>query len=450
LTDSGDGTNQRWRRERTEWAGSGMLWLTGHPGSPPLWPVAGLMEGLGDTSHRIADRSARLGRRIRPEPDRLLTGRAALLGLSRRGPVSPGGASRLLSAADGWVALTFSRPDDLALVPAILGTVTADDPWSALTSRVRSLGCRHLVDRARLVGVPAAAIGDPGELAASGDPEIIEHLQGAVPGRSLSQTLVVDLSSLWAGPLCAKLLGEAGCRVVKVESTDRPDGARAGNARFFDWLHSGHESVVLDFGSGQGLEVLHALVARADVVIEASRPRALAALGIEAEGVVGRARGKTWLSITGYGREGKAADRVAFGDDAGVAAGLVAWDPTGHPVFCGDAVADPVAGMVAARAVLDSRARGGGELIDLSMVGALRSVARSMPPGATPVPDRMCDTEGSHTERSDTDDWTVEIDGSMVPVERPAPPASVVPAAPLGAHTTSVIAELVTPTSPDG
>ena len=80
------------------------------------------MEGLGDTSHRIADGSARMGHRIRPEPDRLLTGRAALLGLSRRGPVSPGGASRLLAAADGWVALTLSRPDDLELVPAIIGT----------------------------------------------------------------------------------------------------------------------------------------------------------------------------------------------------------------------------------------------------------------------------------------------------------------------------------------
>ena len=337
-----------------------MLWLTGHPGQPPLWPVAGLMEGLGDTGRRIARASALVGRRIQLEPGRLLTGRAALLGLSRRGGVSPGGTSRLLSAADGWVALTLSRPDDLDLVPAIIGTAAGGDPWSALTGAARSLGCRQLVDRARLVGVPAASIGDPGELAVSGDPEIIECPQGAVPVRSLSQTLVVDLSSLWAGPLCAKLLGEAGCRVVKVEAANRPDGARSGNPHFFDWLHSGHQSVILDFGTRQGLEALHALVDRADVVIEASRPRALAALGIDAEQVVGRARGKTWLSITGYGREGNAADRVAFGDDTGVAAGLVAWDPTGHPVFCGDAVADPVAGMEAARAVLDSRAHGGG------------------------------------------------------------------------------------------
>ena len=337
-----------------------MLWLTGHPGSPPLWPVAGLIEGLGETSRRIADVSALSGRRIQPEPARMLTGRAALLGLSRRGAVSPGGASRLLAAADGWVALTLSRPDDSERVPAIIGKVTGHDPWSALTRAARSLGRMELVDRAQLVGVPATPIGSAEELATSGDPEIIERPAGTAPGRWLGQALVVDLSSLWAGPLCAKLLGEAGCRVVKVEATNRPDGARAGNPHFFDWLHSGHESVVLDFGTRLGLETLHALVARADVVIEASRPRALAALGVEAARVVGSARGKIWLSITGYGRKGTAADRVAFGDDAGVAAGLVAWDPSGRPVFCGDAVADPVVGMEAARAVLESRARGGG------------------------------------------------------------------------------------------
>jgi CoA-transferase family III len=438
--DPGDGANQRWRRERTQWARSGMLWLTGHPGDPPLWPVAALMEGLGATSRRIAHASALLGRRTQPEPDRLLTGRAALLGLSRQGTVSPGGASRLLPTADGWVALTLSRPDDLELVPAIIGTMPNGDPWSALTGAVGSLGCRDLVDRAQLVGIPAATVGTPGELAAFGDPEIIGHPDGAAPGRSVGQTLVVDLSALWAGPLCAKLLGEAGCRVIKVESTNRPDGARAGDSDFFDWLHSGHESVVLDFGTRQGLDSLHALIARADVVIEASRPRALAALGVEAERVVGGNRGKTWISITGYGRKEAAADRVAFGDDAGVAAGLVAWDPSGRPVFCGDAVADPVGGMEAARAVLESRARGGGELIDLSMVDAVRSLARLLPQGGTPVPSRGCDT----------DDWSVDIDGSTVTVARPVPPAPVAPAAAPGAHTRSAIAELVTPsTSPD-
>ena len=51
-----------------------------------------------------------------------------------------------------------------------------------------------------------------------------------------------------------------------------------------------------------------------------------------------------WVSITGYGRDGPAAQRVAFGDDAAVAGGLIGGDRT-DPVFCADAVADPLAGL---------------------------------------------------------------------------------------------------------
>ena len=145
--------------------------------------------------------------------------------------------------------------------------------------------------------------------------------------------MVVDLSSMWAGPLCARLLGLAGAQVIKVESADRPDGARAGDRRFFDWLHAGHRSVVVDFRSESGRAALAALLETADVVIEASRPRALAAFGLAPETTPHR-DGQVWLSITGYGRA--EADRVAFGDDAAVAGGLVGWTapataPSGAP-----------------------------------------------------------------------------------------------------------------------
>ena len=85
---------------------------------------------------------------------------------------------------------------------------------------------------------------------------------------------------MWAGPLCARLLGLAGAEVIKVESPARPDGARSGNGEFFDWLHAGHRSLSADFGTREGRTALRALLEAADVVIEASRPRALAALGL--------------------------------------------------------------------------------------------------------------------------------------------------------------------------
>src|SRR5207302_84064 len=78
-----------------------------------------------------------------------------------------------------------------------------------------------------------------------------------------------------------RLLRDAGARVVKVESVNRPDGARAGPSEFFDLLNAGKEGVALDFEREP--RHLHDLLSRADVVVEASRPRALAQFDIAAE-----------------------------------------------------------------------------------------------------------------------------------------------------------------------
>jgi hypothetical protein len=102
---------------------------------------------------------------------------------------------------------------------------------------------------------------------------------------------VLDLSSLWAGPLCAHLLGLAGARVVKLESASRPDGARAGSAAFFDLLNAGKASVALDLSSRAGRDSLRRLIASSDIVIESARPRALRQLGIEAEALVAEVPG---------------------------------------------------------------------------------------------------------------------------------------------------------------
>jgi crotonobetainyl-CoA:carnitine CoA-transferase CaiB-like acyl-CoA transferase len=228
--------------------------------------------------------------------------------------------------------------------------------------------------------------------------------------------LVVDLSSLWAGPLCARLLADAGARVVKVESVARPDGARSGPAAFYDRLHAGHRSVAVDFATAAGREALRRLVAAADVVIEASRPRALAQLGVDAAAAV-RGGVRVWVSITGYGR---GHDGVAFGDDAAVAGGLVAWAPDGRPRFAGDAVADPLTGLAAAGATRSALRSGGGWLLDVSMSHVAAEVAAATPPG-TPWP------PGGPAE------------ACPPRVRAPAPAAA---ARPLGADTAAVLAEL--------
>ncbi len=159
---------------------------------------------------------------------------------------------------------------------------------------------------------------------------------------------------------------------------DGPTAPRRGPPAFFDLLHGDQESVALDFADPGDAARLAALVAAADVVIEASRPRALAQLGIDAAAVAA-ASASVWVSITGYGRGGPAGRRVAFGDDAAVAGGLVA-GTTADPVFCADAVADPLSGLAAAAAVVDRLAAGGGWLVDVAMAGVAAWCARLPPP----------------------------------------------------------------------
>lgn len=163
-------------------------------------------------------------------------------------------------------------------------------------------------------------------------------------------------------------------RVIKVESTTRLDGARHGPAPFFDLLNGTKESVVVDVGSSCGRKILAALVHSADVVIESSRPRALEQLGIDRGSVMKQGTVQVWLSISGYGRRGDAAMRIAFGDDAAVAGGLVGGN-LHAPVFCADAIADPATGLRAAVAIAECLAAGVRSTIDVSLAGVAASLA---------------------------------------------------------------------------
>lgn len=287
----------------------------------------------------------------------LLTGRAALLDIAPQGQVSAGGATRLLATRDGWCALTLSRPDDIETIPALLQDDSVrSDPWPAVLAWAAVTSAAELAARARLLGLPVAVLGETAPA-----PPAVSPLWPAQTG-SLAGTLVADLSSMWAGPLCGQLLARAGATVVKVESWSRPDGTRGGAPEFFDWMNGGKLSYAVDFDHPRDLA---ALIAAADVVIEASRPAALTRRGLGPD--AGAARpGRIWLRITGHGTEGEKADWVAFGDDAAVSGGLVGFRQ-GAPVFSGDAIADPLTGLHAAAAVADSRHRGGGDLIEFSM-----------------------------------------------------------------------------------
>ncbi|MFL6240217.1 MAG: CoA transferase [Actinomycetes bacterium] len=402
-----------------EWAGSGAMALTGHRGGAPL-----LAPGAPASAVRgallVFDLLSQLAHRPPGAlPDaRMLGERAALTGARRNAPWSVGGAFRCLRAADGWLGISLPRDDDHALVPALVDDRAVTESWAAVAAWAAGTAVAGAVDRAQTLGIAAAAVpADRDERAAA---PLATHVGGR--RRRTNRAVVVDLSALWAGPLCASLLHAAGARVIKVESVNRSDGARRGNQTFFDLLNHGHESVVIDLGTANGRAALARLLCAADLVIESARPRALRQLGIDADDFV--THGTSWVSITGYGRREASAHRVAFGDDAAAAAGLVGWTREG-PVPCGDAIADPLAGVHAAAAaaavLLDDHAH----LVDLSM----RDVAASA--AALPSEPAEVLAQGSG--------WVVRTECTTAVVAAPCARAPTGPARPPGADTASVL-----------
>ena len=406
------------------WASSGAMWLTGWPGAAPLAPSAPVMSRIEGARLLLAELSGRLGCAVNVDIPALMSGRAAEAGWGRQGRTSAGGSCRLIAASDGWVAVNLARPSDVDAVEAMAGAGPVTDPWPSLGRAAGGALAAEFVERAQLLGVPAAALG-----AHAGPPCRTTAPGPAMPGSRSSWT-VIDLSAMWAGPLCAQQLGRAGARVVKVESTVRPDGGRLGSPAFYDWLHAGHASVAFDLTAPAGRGRLRSLLDGADVVIEASRPRALSQLGVDAEEFVRSRPGRTWVSLTGYGREGPWSNRVAFGDDAAVAGGLVAYDVAGDPVFCADAAADPIAGLFAAVAVVASVVAGGGHLLDVSMAGVAAHVAVAAGPAV-----------GHPVASKAAGRWTVHHGSAHAEVARPRPLPPAAPARSMGADNRDVLAD---------
>ena len=202
-----------------DWGASGLAYLTGDPTGPPDFSRAPVLEHARRVTTSFGEATG-----VDVDAAMLLAGRAGLLGFGRGGRVSAGGASRLFAARDGWCALTLSRSDDVDAVPALVEAAEAPaDPWRAIESWAAARSAAEVAERARLLGLPAAALGE-----ARATPVAQRRIGERTAPRGLPGLLVVDMSSMWAGPLCGQLLVRAGAVVVKVESRARPDGTQVG------------------------------------------------------------------------------------------------------------------------------------------------------------------------------------------------------------------------------
>ena len=427
LRSLGCGELMIWEDNRSTeslWQESGGMWLTGLHNGPPRQcsaPVASAMRGAW-----LALCALHPGK-LDPQFDAhcLLGERAALANLQRAGQISAGGAAHLLQTVDGWLALNLAREDDWTLLPAWLEADVGD--LQHLRTLLTLNETENLVARGRIMGLAVAAL--PKRRPACSFASWITRKRLAPPVATLGhRPVVLDLSSLWAGPLCAQILQECGARVIRVESIKRPDGARFGVQSFYDLLNGGKESVALRLDTQHGQSCLKDLLASADIIIEGSRPRALENMGIDAASFIAQGQSKVWLSITGYGRALGNRDWIAFGDDAAVAAGLSNTIDL-PPVFCADAVADPLTGLHAAVAVLQSWLSGGGELLDVSLFSVARSIASL-----------------ANLAKCEQDNLSAPmpmVSDDISQIQRPRARAIVSKAVALGTHTDAVIEEFL-------
>jgi hypothetical protein len=316
---------------------------------------------LATASRALDAAAAELGAGLGVDGPALLRERAEILGIAPDGRTSAGGTCKLERARDGrWVALNLARRADVELLAAWMEHEWDGPPWDVVRAHLAAVDAEPAVARAQLLGIPAAVAVAPPR-----DAVPVRVARGAPLRHRLGSPVVVDCSALWAGPLCARLLGDQGAVVRKVELVDRPDGARAGHPEFWRRLNGAKQEIAVE------RHELARLVDGADVVVTAARPRAIEQLGLDLDERV-QTRGLLWVSVTGYGYSGAWSDRVAFGDDAAVAGGLsVAARDADEPVFVGDAPADPLSGLTAAHAVAGLLHEGVGGTVDVSMRDAV-------------------------------------------------------------------------------
>lgn len=207
----------------------------------------------------------------------------------------------------------------------------------------------------------------------------------ARPG-ALSGVTVVELATLFAGPLATALLGDFGADVVKVEHPAKPDPSRGhgpatnGVGLWWKVLGRNKRTVTADLSDPAGAEVLRRLVARADVLVENFRPGTLERWGIGPAELHAANPRLVIARISGFGQFGPYARRPGFGTLAEAMSGFAAatGEPDGPPTLPPFGLADSVAALATAYAVmLALRARdvsGTGQVVDLAIIEPIMAV----------------------------------------------------------------------------
>jgi formyl-CoA transferase len=220
--------------------------------------------------------------------------------------------------------------------------------------------------------------------------------QGGARKLPLDGFKVIELGHYIAGPFAARLLADMGAEVIKIEPPEgdphRGWGSQVdGHAVWFSIHGRNKTCITLDLKSAEGREKVKALAARADALIENFRPGYLERIGLGPDVLQAINPKLTIARVSGYGQDGPYRDKPAFGSIGEAMGGIrhLTATPgvTDHPPpRCGVSIADDVAGIYAAMAVLgaawatkaDPAAKG--RVIDVDLVGSIFSLMEGMLP----------------------------------------------------------------------
>ncbi|MFE9018198.1 CaiB/BaiF CoA transferase family protein [Streptomyces sp. NPDC007808] len=191
---------------------------------------------------------------------------------------------------------------------------------------------------------------------------------------------VLDLATLFAGPLAATMLGDFGAEVIKVEHPAKPDPSRGhgpakdGVGLWWKVLGRNKRTITLNLSKPGGRATLLRLASTADVVIENFRPGTLEKWDLgwpELSAVNPRL---VLTRVTGFGQFGPYAHRPGFGTLAEAMSGFAALtgEPDAPPTLPPFGLADSIAALATAYAVmtaLAARERGGeGQVVDMALI----------------------------------------------------------------------------------
>ncbi|AVA36949.1 MAG: CoA transferase [Burkholderiaceae bacterium] len=191
---------------------------------------------------------------------------------------------------------------------------------------------------------------------------------------------VLDLSRVFAGPLCGQVLADFGAEVVKVEHPGRGDdtrdwGMRIGKTEttYYNSMNRNKRSITLDLQSKEGVQIVYELLPKFDVVIHNFKTGGAEKLGLGYEQLKAIKPDLIYCAISGYDTSGPEAKRPGYDLVIQGEAGLMALNGEADqpPLKFGVAVVDLMTGMYAAQAVLAALFRrerkGLGQLIEMAL-----------------------------------------------------------------------------------